>query len=203
MTETISSAVAHRIITGHYKPGEHLVSDTLAAEFGISRLPVRDALTRLSTIGLVELFPHRGAFVLADQSVESFREVLDIRATIEPWVMARAAEKWQEDDLVAVQTTWDAGRQASIDRDNVTAAIQHTNMLEALTSAAHHRIASTTLDPLHKKTAVLFIRTVGTFKTEGWDGHHQILEAVTNRDPGSVRELTRQHLDGFRRTLDQ
>ena len=51
------------ILIGRYKPGERLVEDRLSAEFGIPRVPIREALRTLAGDGLVEVRPNRGATV--------------------------------------------------------------------------------------------------------------------------------------------
>lgn len=61
--ETVAAQVRRAIMLGRYRPGEHLTEQALAAEAGVSRGPVRDALKQLEREGLVQLAPHRGAVV--------------------------------------------------------------------------------------------------------------------------------------------
>jgi DNA-binding GntR family transcriptional regulator len=51
------------IVTGALRPGERLDEQGLAARFGVSRTPIREALMQLAMVGLVTLQPRRGAFV--------------------------------------------------------------------------------------------------------------------------------------------
>jgi DNA-binding GntR family transcriptional regulator len=64
---TIAAAVAenlrHRILDGDFKAGLPLRQDALANEFGVSRIPIREALMQLEAEGLVKIHPHRGAIV--------------------------------------------------------------------------------------------------------------------------------------------
>src|SRR5258706_3461670 len=78
----LADALRQAILAGRYRPGERLVEDRLATEYGGSRVPVREALKTLAGEGLVELAPHRGACVaqLAPGEVEELGEV---RATLE------------------------------------------------------------------------------------------------------------------------
>ncbi len=62
----------------------------LANEFGISRVPLREALVLLESEGLVEIYPHRGA-VVSTISVEEIREVFELRALLEPRLLAISA----------------------------------------------------------------------------------------------------------------
>jgi DNA-binding GntR family transcriptional regulator len=102
MAEDLSSEVANEyrtlqdIVTGHLRtaildgrlgPGDRLQHDDLARQFGVSRMPVREALGVLQSEGLVELRPHRGA-VVVDLRPDDVAEIFEIRAMLE----ARAAE---------------------------------------------------------------------------------------------------------------
>ena len=60
MQEIIYETLRARITSGEYKPGKRLIANDLAEEFDVSRMPVREALTRLSSTGLVELIPYKG-----------------------------------------------------------------------------------------------------------------------------------------------
>jgi DNA-binding GntR family transcriptional regulator len=84
---TIAAAVAenlrHRILDGDFKAGFPLRQDTLATEFGVSRIPVREALMQLEAEGLVKIHPHRGAIV-SELSTEEVQELFELRALLEP-----------------------------------------------------------------------------------------------------------------------
>lgn len=72
------------ILAGDIAPRSFLTEGHLAAEVGISRTPVREALLRLQAEGMVELFPKKGALVVAPTPQE-MREVFEARALIEEW----------------------------------------------------------------------------------------------------------------------
>ena len=63
LSDRIRETLIERIATGHYKAGERLIEMKLAAEFGTSQLPVREALRDLEMTGLVTSRPRRGSFV--------------------------------------------------------------------------------------------------------------------------------------------
>ena len=63
LRDQVLAELRQRIIDAHYPPGERLTEDRLAADFGVSRNPVREALRIVATEGFVEMQPRRGAFV--------------------------------------------------------------------------------------------------------------------------------------------
>lgn len=99
---TIASAAAAairlRILNGDFAEGESLRQDALAAELGISRIPVREAFRQLEAEGLVTLLPHRGAVVSA-LSVAEIAEIFDLRAVLEPDLLAHALPRLTPVDL--------------------------------------------------------------------------------------------------------
>lgn len=98
---TISSAVAEdlrrRIVDGELKSGFQLRQDALAAEFGVSRIPVREALMQLEAEGLVKIHPHRGAIV-SELSAEEIGELFELRALLEPRLLKASAPRLTEAD---------------------------------------------------------------------------------------------------------
>src|SRR5215208_6394282 len=70
------------ILTGEYGPDERLIEEQLAERLGVSRTPVRQALTMLEAEGLVEIAPNRGATVCSF-SIEDVWDIYDLRAVLE------------------------------------------------------------------------------------------------------------------------
>ena len=72
-TDVAYEHIRKKILNGEYLPGQALMTEVLAEEIGVSRTPVRDALRKLETDGLVSIQPHLGASVKKIQLPE-FRE---------------------------------------------------------------------------------------------------------------------------------
>lgn len=100
---TLSSAIVEQlrqgILAGRYAAGAQLRQDALAAEFGVSRIPVREALFQLEAEGLVVIAPHKGAIVSAF-SIEEIDDVFDLRVMLEPRLLAQSAPRLQPADYV-------------------------------------------------------------------------------------------------------
>jgi DNA-binding GntR family transcriptional regulator len=101
----VSAAVAElrrRILSGSVSAGEALRQDALAKEFGISRIPIREAFRQLAAEGLVTIHPHRGAVVSA-LSASNIAELFDLRAMLEPDLIRRAVPQLQPGDFAAAE----------------------------------------------------------------------------------------------------
>src|SRR3982751_2482887 len=81
LSEQIAAQVGARITAGSYAPGQRIMEQAIAAEFGVSRGPVREALRMLEKDGLVTILARRGAQV-TKLSISEVREIFDIRVAL-------------------------------------------------------------------------------------------------------------------------
>lgn len=87
-----------RILSGEYVPGQALMTNVLAAEIGVSRTPIRDALRQLEVAGLVSIRPRLGASVKA-MDIKNFRESCELRLALETHAAGLAARNHADADL--------------------------------------------------------------------------------------------------------
>jgi DNA-binding GntR family transcriptional regulator len=90
LVDEIASALQARVLRGEIPSGARLRQETIAADFGVSRTPVREALRKLQAVGLVDLAPNKGAVVRAP-TVREIREGYVVRAELEGLAAALAA----------------------------------------------------------------------------------------------------------------
>ncbi|SRR5260221_9886546 len=102
MSEQITTLIRDRILTGTYAPGSPLLQDSLAAEFGVSKIPVREALVQLRAEGLVDIFTHRG-FQVRPLTATEMEEVFHLRRLIEPQAVAEGARRAEAGDREATR----------------------------------------------------------------------------------------------------
>ena len=91
---------------GRYKPGERLIPEEIAAEIGMSRMPVREAFRRLDAQGLVTLRPNRGA-VVSGLEFDELQEVFDMRSALEGLAIRVAVPRIGERQLSALERMLD------------------------------------------------------------------------------------------------
>lgn len=81
LAEQIAARLSERTVSGAYAPGQRIMEQAVAAEFAVSRGPVREALRLLEKDGLVTILPRRGAQV-TNLSIAEVEEIFDIRASL-------------------------------------------------------------------------------------------------------------------------
>jgi DNA-binding transcriptional MocR family regulator len=81
LAEKIAHALAERIVSGAYRPGDRLMEAALAKELGVSHGPIRDALRQLQNAGLVTISPYRGAYV-TEYSAREIEELYEVRSAL-------------------------------------------------------------------------------------------------------------------------
>jgi DNA-binding GntR family transcriptional regulator len=111
--DVIAETLREEILRGEVAPGQALRQEELAERFGVSRLPVRDALLRLEAQGLVHVYPNRGAFVIS-LSADEVTEIFEMRILLEGDIIERAVprmtpEHWRRIDAAHAEATRTAG----------------------------------------------------------------------------------------------
>ncbi|MCX6933556.1 MAG: GntR family transcriptional regulator [Verrucomicrobia bacterium] len=108
-TDVAYDYIRKRILSGEFSPGQALLTETLASEIKVSRTPVRDALRKLETDGLVTIRAHLGASV-KKMNLKEFREMSDLRLALESHAAGLAAVNRTDADLSAIKFALDAMR---------------------------------------------------------------------------------------------
>jgi len=104
--ERVYNALRERVLSGAYGPGYRLVIDRIAEEFGVSALPVREAIRRLEAEGLAVFRPNAGAQVTPADPAQ-FEESLTVLAVLEGFATAEAAKTMSDKDLAALERETD------------------------------------------------------------------------------------------------
>src|SRR5262245_49870532 len=106
ITQTVADAATgelrRRIIAGEFVDGEPLRQDALAEDLGVSRNPIREALSRLESEGLVASIPYKG-YVVTPLSSDEIRELFELRSLIEPELIRYAIPRMTNEDIDAAE----------------------------------------------------------------------------------------------------
>jgi DNA-binding GntR family transcriptional regulator len=98
LPETLAESLRERILNGEFKDGDALVQDSIAQEYDVSRMPVREALRQLEAGGLVVMKVHKGAVVTAIPT-DQIEELFELRAMLECDVLPRSIPRLTDQQL--------------------------------------------------------------------------------------------------------
>ena len=192
MQDIVFETLRDEILSGDLQPGVLLNTLLLSKRLGVSRTPIREALNRLVSIGLVENIPHRGAFV-RKLSVEEVLEVYSIRAAL-AGVCARLATRRisdpQKKQLIAL---CDEMEKPSEDhRAMLRRNFQFHNII--FQAAQSPRIESLALQYYHQSEQfrALSLELPGRV-AEACREHRRILQAMLDGDREAAEQNSREH----------
>ncbi len=127
-TDVAYDFIRKKILSGEYPPGYALMTELLAKDIKVSRTPVRDALRKLETDGLVAIRAHVGASV-KKMELKEFREMCDLRLALESHAAGLAAVNHTESDLHEMQFALSAMRRLT---DQIIAADREQPLISEL-----------------------------------------------------------------------
>lgn len=98
VAEAAADELRRKILSGELPEGHQLKQDALAAELGVSRIPVREALVQLEGEGFVRIVPHKGAIV-SELSLSEITELFELRGLLEPKLLKKSVPKLTASDF--------------------------------------------------------------------------------------------------------
>lgn len=180
LRDQIREQLRKRIIDGRLAPGARLVERELAAELGVSRVPVREAVRMLESEGFVQVVPRRGV-VVKQLSRTDVEELFDVRESLEVLATRRAAENSRPADLRRLAQHLKKARRA-LDAGKIE---QFGDANEAfhdeIIALARNQLLAGMLEPLQGRLHWLF-RQIDN--PEGlWEEHRRLYDAIASGDP--------------------
>lgn len=193
LRDKVAEAIRAAILAGRFRPGERLIEDRLADEFGVSRNPIREAIRTLASEGLVEVTARRGAMV-AVLSPDEADELLEVRATLEAANARLAARRRDAAILAEIKDILRRGTDA-IEAGRLGEIPSLNREFHAtLARAGHNRVLADLVNMLRDRTGPLFRRLDVEFARETWLEHATILRAVIDGDPELASMLAYRHV---------
>ncbi len=194
LREHVYGRLQELLIARTLAPGDHLVEERLAAELGVSRGPVREALQRLHRDGWITLRPRQGAFVNQPtrQQVEEFFEA---REVVERSAAELAAQRCTPEDAAALlgicdeaDADWARGVPAQ-QMAGHTARFHRTVML-----CARNHLLLEFGEQLSQRSRWFFAPLVSTIAPRAWAEHRQVAELIAARRPEEAAAAMRAHV---------
>ncbi|MBB1059143.1 GntR family transcriptional regulator [Marilutibacter spongiae] len=194
LSDQAFEVIRERILSARIPALAPIRQEALAEDLGISKIPLREALTRLEQSGLLRSLPNRGFFVPALSATEA-EEVFALRLKLEPDAAADAC-------LEADEARREAARSAlraleSVDTgDKAGLATRNRSFHLSLVQSARHQVTAQLVERLHllaDRYVHKHLEPEGRYRRAD-DEHQRLLDAWLDRDTDRVRTLLRAHL---------
>lgn len=200
----VTRQVRDAILEGRLKPGIRVRQQELARQFGVSRIPVREALRRLESEGLITLVPHSGARV-ARVDIGECIELYRLRELIEPMAIAESAPNLSDRQLTALHALLSEIEDSSDDIPRWL-ELDRRFHLESYAGAPLPR-ARTIIEQFWNQTQQYRRAYLGTERGSKLEvantEHHLIFDALEQRDGDDAANRLRSHVRRTRIALSR
>ena len=200
--QNLADAVADRIRTaiwsGQYQPGDRLVERRLAHEFGISHIPLREALARLTEEGLVERLPRRGARV-ASLTPRMLEEVSSLRVVLEQFVVRRLKDRFTPEAYLELQGVVDRMVKAAEDHDLVRVHEIDQEFHQRLWELTDHALLVELAAQMRSRTSHFYRAAAASLGPDEVrrhaDSHQQLLDVIASGDRRAAERAMQHHVE--------
>lgn len=197
LREQIEQRVREAILDGDLGIGEHIVESTLAEQLGVSRAPVREALSALERDGLITLIPRRGYFV-AEFSPSDIEEVYDLRTILELGALPFVIEQLTSEDIADFQALIDVFDQA-VKTGQMRSEIVNIDLSfhGLICRKANNSRLFSAWRSMRLQTGMLIGLTSQTkydYPEQPVEFHQRILDAIIDKDLDLATSLLREHI---------
>lgn len=197
VAEQAADALRRKIMSGELPEGFSLRQDALAAEFGISRIPLREALVQLEGEGLVRIIPHKGA-VVSELSIDEISELFMLRGLLEPVLLKKSAPKLTDADFAQLDAILAEYKQELQAQHTTRWGQLNTRLHDVLLSRADQprtmAIVATLLQQTDRYTRLQLSLSVDSCR-QAEEEHEQLVRLCRTGEVRAAAALLKRHID--------
>ena len=179
-------------------PGSHVSVDSLVKKLGVSQTPIRQALARLESEGLVQKIHLLGYSAAPQLNQKQFEELFSVRILLEPYLARLAALYINDRDLALLEAIADEMTQyrpRDIRSDYGLFAKKDSQFHAKIAAISRHQLAQDTLNRLHVHLHLFRLVFHPSVTSEAIDEHAAILAALRSKDAHAAESAMRNHLE--------
>lgn len=195
LRDVIFNTLRDAIVAGDLKPCERLMEVELAEKMGVSRTPVREAIRKLETEGLVTMVPRKGTHV-AELSIKDIMDVLEVRAALDALATELAARHIRQEHLRQLENIHKQ-YVAAVQKENLSGAIKKdVEFHEAIYYASGNNKLMTVAGNLREQIyrfRVLYMKDFSN-ATDVLEEHQHILKALEEQNYEKASLLAKEHI---------
>ncbi|MFR9728698.1 GntR family transcriptional regulator [Saccharopolyspora sp. MS10] len=196
LRERVRRELLERISDGRLRPGDRLFEQELAGEFGVSRVPVREAIRMLQSEGLVEVAPHRRGVFVRSLDRHQVEELFDVREALEALAARLAATRASAADVERLGALAAQARDALARGDVDTMSRANTEFHDGVVALSGNELLASVLEPLHGRLAWLFRLNLEPERV--CREHAELHTAIAGGEPDRAAELALAHVRASR-----
>ena len=184
------------VLSGHFNPGERLAEEHLAKKLGVSRTPVREALHKLESEGLIKPLETRG-FIVSRDSKDEVEELFELRAILEGYALRVISERISEEELDRLEGLIEEAEDALRRKRMEEVFRWNTKFHDTLHGIVIDRKRLYRLLVNIRKYVLRYRRDTLQYPDGGKraiDGHRKILLALRLRDHDLCERMMREHI---------
>lgn len=183
LTDQVYEILRDRVISGRVSPGEFLREQDVSERLGVSRTPVREALSRLASEGFLERMPHRG-FRLPKETVEDLIEIYPIMNALEVLGTRQSFDRLDSEAIAELRQINEAYAKASRENDVYAGIERNHEFHRCLSARCGNKRLCRMLDDLRSRVRSLEIWAFSHIAhwQRSIEEHEAILQAIEARD---------------------
>ncbi|GGU26049.1 GntR family transcriptional regulator [Streptomyces coeruleorubidus] len=189
--ERVTADLRQEIIAGSLRPGDRLVERELAERFGVSRVPVREAIRALVAEGFVHFETPRRT-VVRRLTPNDVKELFELREALEVYAAGLAASRATPQDLAEVQELLDRAAAATEAGDAELITDLNSRLHDRIVAMAGNSLLTEALEPVAGRLRWM------TRRNEEWPQllveHRELYEAIASGDPERARTHALTHV---------
>lgn len=201
MAGKVYQQILDSIISGRLAPGQRLRERELSDQYGVSRIPVREAIHRLEQDGFLVTAPRRGA-VVRKLTLKDVEELFDLRVLLESFAARRAAERVAggADASHLVGTLRDA-KEALEAGDAARTSDLNTSFHDQIIALAGSALLERSMRPLHGLNRWIFGLSVNRSLEINAAEHDELADAIITGQPQLAEAVAAAHIEAGRRPV--
>jgi DNA-binding GntR family transcriptional regulator len=210
MADGVYDSLLTQMMSQRIVPGSRVTIDALARELGVSQTPIRDALNRMESDGLVVRVPNAGYRIPPQITRDRFEDMVEVRLLLEPAAARRAAERASAEQVSRLKRQLEEMAEL-VETGSHTAygafGLRDAAFHDLVAESAGNQVIRETLSRLHTHVHLfrLLFDTQVTFLAMG--EHDEVLTAIAARDPDAAAFAMRRHIllsgERFRRLFGE
>ncbi|MEW6531989.1 MAG: GntR family transcriptional regulator [Thermodesulfobacteriota bacterium] len=195
LSQEVAQRIRDMIRKGLVKKGDRIIEKEFCQSMGISRTPLREALRILSSEGLIDLVPNKGAYV-AQPSLREIRELFEVMSILEGTCARVVAEKMTDGDLAKIEKLHAQLEKHFEEKEPekyLKVNQRYHILLQELTG---NRVLNEVVNGLRDK--ILLYRYRQLYQPDRFQAsmneHRALMEAFRKKDPATAESIMKRHL---------